>query len=374
MRRPKKLIVGRVRARVIRGPHRDGSGRWYWRAEVNESGSTRTVWSGWEHRDTIEAMMVDLVARNALESSSPKETVETIQDLMECWVGSQKKRADLAPDSYRNYKSRGHRIVPIIGDVKLDRIDVTTIERFRDVRLRQGDAASTVKQDLKALRAAWRWGRELGFCPMKDLPTIRLKAKSVREKYTPPIDDIIAVLHELDGWPRLALRLLFATGARVGEISELQWKHIDFNSQNPSITLRGKTGKRCMPILSEVMTALADCRDDAPDDAGIFGVSPKMVRSRLGPKYLARACENAGVKRFTPHGLRRAAVDALQRQGVDIGTAAELLGHSPQVMLQYYRQSTMEDRRRAIAMTRLGSLDTGAVIPFPKTRTSDPHK
>jgi site-specific recombinase XerD len=41
------------------------------------------------------------------------------------------------------------------------------------------------------------------------------------------------------------------------------------------------------------------------------------------------------VKRFTPHGVRRAVVDHLQVSGVDVGTAQELLGHAPEVMLEH---------------------------------------
>src|SRR6185295_3093333 len=57
--RPAKFEVGRVHLRPIRGPHKDGSGRWYWQAEVYENGDTQTVWAGWatpgEARSNIEA-------------------------------------------------------------------------------------------------------------------------------------------------------------------------------------------------------------------------------------------------------------------------------------------------------------------------------
>jgi integrase len=50
----------------------------------------------------------------------------------------------------------------------------------------------------------------------------------------------------------------------------------------------------------------------------------RLLRTRYG-----HPCEREGVPRFTPHGLRRLAVDRLYRDA-DPGTAAAFLGHSEQ--------------------------------------------
>jgi integrase len=106
---------------------------------------------------------------------------------------------------------------------------------------------------------------------------------------------------------------------------------------------------------------------------GIFGVSWKMVCSKLGPRDLDRACKAAGVARFTPYGLRRAAVDAFRRAGVDAKTAATFTGHSVLVMLQEYAQASDEDRVNALARTQLGMIDSaaGSVIDGPWSAASE---
>ena len=53
------------------------------------------------------------------------------------------------------------------------------------------------------------------------------------------------------------------------------------------------------------------------------------------------------------------------RNGVDVGTAATITGHSVQVMIKHYRQATDEDRRGAVLKAQLGTLDLGKVIAFP---------
>ena len=97
----------------------------------------------------------------------------------------------------------------------------------------------------------------------------------------------------------------------------------------------------------------------------MLGVAHKTVTNGLCSIYLKRACEAAQVRRFTPHGLRRHAVDSLIRAGIDVGTAARLLGHSPEVMLRAYRQPTMTDMRDALSRTGLGTLPEGKVLVFP---------
>ena len=70
---------------------------------------------------------------------------------------------------------------------------------------------------------------------------------------------------------------------------------------------------------------------------------------------LANIASPPAVARAARRSVRRAAVDAFQRAGVDVGSAATSLGQSPQVMLQYYRQASLADKRRAAEMTNLGA-------------------
>jgi integrase len=61
-----------------------------------------------------------------------------------------------------------------------------------------------------------------------------------------------------------------------------------------------------------------------------------------------------------PHGLPTHA-----HLGCDVGTAATLLGHSPEVMLRVYRKVTMGDMRDALRRAGRGRLPQGQVASFP---------
>ena len=361
---PKPVAVGRVHARPRRGPR--GAGEWYWQARVHEDGASRTVWTGWATAEGIVREIAGLVARDGLAAPAPKPAaVVTVRDLMETWIAAQKSRADIAANTLLNYELAARHVASALGDVRLDRLDLAALERFRDQRLRGGASTGTVSLQVGVLAMAWTWGRQLGACPARDLPKLGMKFKPAanRNRHTPSPEDVVKVIGAMDGWARLATHLLFATGARMGVVAALRWRDVDF--ENEEVHLRGKTGERSFPLPPPVVEEL---RRWGPGelDAGLFGTKGITVYGGLRSKYLPRACDAAGVRPFSPHGLRRAAVDALLRAGIDVGTAASLLGHSPKVMLQHYRQSSTDDRQKAVAAARLGYLPEGRVIPFAR--------
>ncbi len=295
-------------------------------------------------------------------------TIKTLRDLMEHWVPAQEDRADVSKAWKGCAKLSGERLCKTVGDVAVDRIDKRVMDRYRDKMLRTeanptGKASATVRRDLKMLRAAWGWARELNLVPKEELPHARVKVVPVRFGRTPTREEVLRVLGVMDGWSRLATLLLFGTGARIGEIASLTWADIDLDAATVTIR-KGKTGRRVVPIHAELVAALEEWGTGDPDD-GIFRTTRNVVWSHLGAKHLRAACEAAGVERFTPHGLRRAAVDAFLRAGVDVGTAAAFFGHSPQVMLEHYRRATLDDHRAALLATRLGAVKGGDVVPFP---------
>jgi len=134
------------------------------------------------------------------------------------------------------------------------------------------------------------------------------------------------------------------------------------------LTIRkGKTGACLVPIHGELVEALRAWGVGLPA-SGVFGVSRNVVWSHLGGKHLRAACEAAGVERFTPHGLRRAAVDTFADAYIDPKVAAAHFGHSVQVMLEHYRRSSLDRARAAVLATGLGAVGAaGEVVPFPGT-------
>ena len=359
-KRPRRLAVGRVILRAIRGPKPDDRRCWYWQAQVSESGARRTVWSGWARPEEAVGLVTGLLAASpglVPGGDRPVSALLTVRDLLEVYVGRARGRLDAGGLSHRgfvNLRTDAVHLVEHLGEVQVGQLGVLEQEGYVDARLPVA-ASSVVHRELKTLRAAWNWGASAKLIEDRPLPRVRLAVQPTRPRYNPTQAEVWRVVEQLQGWPKFVAGMLATTGARVGEIAELRWEQVCLASGH--VTFDGKTGRRDFPISEQVREVLSW----APPGSGtefVHGRSPGTVRGSFSSAKLANACTAAGVRRFASHGFRRAAVDALQRAGVDVKTAADLLGHSVETMLKYYREVSADDRRDAA--DRLGDAAAAA--------------
>ena len=270
-------------------------------------------------------------------------------------------------------RNAARRLVTILGPIEVRWLEQHHLESYRDQRIRAGGAPSTARLDLQALCGACRWGREVGI----EIRVVRMPSIRAERRYndrTPTAEEVVAVLAQTrPERHRVALLLMWCTGARVGEICCLRWCDIDIDQRRVRLhgrseRTRGKSAPRSVPIspeaaagLQALHTAAGDAPSEAPAIASVLGAT-SATRSAI-----AKACRRADVEPWTPHGLRRLAVDELLRAGVDPGTAAAITGHSPTTMLRYYRRATDDDIDRAVSRARLGrqTPSGGRVIAGP---------
>jgi len=370
-RRPKPFRIGPVRVRAIRGPDARG---WYFRAQVYEDGGERTVWTGWATDPLHVHGEILALLQGRTPRPEPTTEVATVRDLLRVWVGAQQARRDLAAGTKRHYKIQGKAMVRMIGDVRLDRIGPQFGEAWRDRALASGVAPGTLRGQFGTLRVAWRWGFARGLVPAEHLPLPRVKRTPTRKDYTPTLEEAWKVADELDGWKRAAMVMLLSTGARIGEIAGLTWEACDRDAGE--VTLTGKTGPRTVLVPAAFWDALDTLPSASPErPAGrVFGhLQFRTVTDNFSVRALAKACAEAGVPRFTAHGVRRLVVGQYYSSGVDVGTAAALLGHSPEVALRHYRKVTRDDQVRALALSGVGSRGGQKVVSIDaardKTRT-----
>lgn len=352
MGRPHSLRIGRVLARPVRGP--DDQGRWYWRCDVGAGERRRVAWSGWASTSDVaeQAVRLDaLVGRSAGPADQPPARL--LGDVFGMWSEAQARRPDLTDRTRAFYDRMAGHLAAHLGNLPLAVPSLHDLEGYRDARLLAGIAPQTVKQELAVLKRVWGWARQARLVPDLDLPRVVLRVRARRSRRTPTPDEVEAVLPALDGWARLATAVLCATGARIGEVAGVTRGDVD--AHRSQLRLDGKTGERWVPIPKELAARLAW----SPGE-GVFGVVAETVRCSLG-RHLAKACDDTGVPRFTPHALRRMVLDQLYASGADVGTVAALLGQSPEVALRHYRQSTEAERQRAVHHADLGRVVKAAL-------------
>ena len=137
----------------------------------------------------------------------------------------------------------------------------------------------------------------------------------------------------------LIIELLFSTGMRVSEVSNLKIKNVDLKSNNLYIFGKGSK-ERIMCLANKSITKLLEQYLDTRKN-----ISGYLFTNKLGNHYSAQSIRNmvntyakaAGVEiHITPHMFRHTFATALLDEDVNIRYIQQLLGHSSIVTTQIY--------------------------------------
>ena len=136
----------------------------------------------------------------------------------------------------------------------------------------------------------------------------------------------------------LIIELLFSTGMRVSEISNLKTNNIDFKSKN--IYIYGKGSKeRVMCLTNERVLKLLEKYLNIRNNSEYFFVNKcgNLFSDQSIRNMITKYAKAAGVKtHITPHMFRHTFATALLDEDVNIRYIQQLLGHSSIVTTQIY--------------------------------------
>lgn len=146
------------------------------------------------------------------------------------------------------------------------------------------------------------------------------------------------------------MELLYSTGMRVSEVSQLDNADIDFFAE--SVKARGKGKKeRLLPLGSHSISALSDYIEQKQLSAGRLPLYDKNALflnkcgSRLSNRSIQRTIEKyirmTGLsRRVSPHTLRHSFATHMLDRGADLRSVQELLGHESLSTTQIYTHVT----------------------------------
>ncbi|MGN0096457.1 MAG: site-specific tyrosine recombinase XerD [Corynebacterium sp.] len=245
-------------------------------------------------------------------------------------------------------------------------VETTDVERFI-VDLRQGCAVTggrplaqtSVARILSAVRGLHKFTAtesglpdvvaEIPLAPgRRDLPKALTTDQVLRLIEACPSGEGAGPLELRD---RALVELLYSTGARISEVTDLDRDDIDRNSG--LIRVRGKGGKeRILPVgapaldaldayLTRARPGLAQRSRHGTDAAALLLTSRGGRLSRqAGYKIVSSAAERAGIGEISPHSLRHSFATHLLTGGADVRVVQELLGHSSVSTTQIYTKVT----------------------------------
>jgi len=157
------------------------------------------------------------------------------------------------------------------------------------------------------------------------------------------------------------VELLYASGARISELIELNLTDIDLRDESAVVKVSGKGGKeRFIPVGSFARTALQKYLDDqrptlATKSSRTSKNEPLFLNtrgSRLSRQsawqIIQEAAERADLTvDVSPHSLRHSFATHLLDGGADIRVVQELLGHSSATTTQIYTLVTIDKIRES---------------------------
>lgn len=213
-----------------------------------------------------------------------------------------------------------------------------------------GRARSSIARKAAAVRSFYRFAhhrRLVRVDPALLLASPRVPVRLPAVLKGPEADSLVEAPDGTDAWAardRAILELLYATGLRVGELSELVEGDLDPSLRR--VRVRGKGGKeRQVPIGLGAQEALRDYLAWAraatvpEDDPGALffnrrgrPIRPRDVRAVV-EKYRTKVLVG---RRVTPHTLRHSFATHLMEGGADIRAVQELLGHASLANTQRY--------------------------------------
>jgi integrase/recombinase XerD len=174
----------------------------------------------------------------------------------------------------------------------------------------------------------------------------------VRLLEAPPEDDPRGVRD------RALLELLYSTGARISEVTDLDVDDVD--TEQRTVVLTGKGGKqRLVPVGRPALAALEAYRVRARPGFAVRGRgTPALFLNARGARLsrqtawnvLREAAERAGLSRtISPHTLRHSFATHLLDGGADLRVVQELLGHASVTTTQIYTLVTVDTLREVFA-------------------------
>lgn len=224
-----------------------------------------------------------------------------------------------------------------------------------EMRENQGYRPATVARKLAALKAFFRYLRSSGLIVADPLEHFEAPRIPKEPPHALSQEQVASLFQQVDlslpaGKRDLAmLHLLYATGMRVSELVSLNLA--DFHPDQSVVVCPGRRGgsrhERTLPLSENALVALRQYLDEArpsmasrhPEEQALFLNHHGERLTRQGFWLIIKGyARQAGITDITPHRLRHSFAVLMLREGMELRSVQELLGHAHISTTQVYSQ------------------------------------
>ncbi len=259
----------------------------------------------------------------------------------------------------REFLSAGNGHLPLPGDITRQQVIQFGVSL-------SGMAPLSVRRKLACLSSFFGFLQDMGYIqgnPARRLPLPKTEQLVPVTLTQEEAQQLVAAADR--PWTRCLVILLLTTGMRRSEAVDITLEDIDL--ENGQLLVHGKGSKeRTVPLTGEAIEAIRHylkCRKKTNCQRLFVSQTGEAIQGRIVNRILNRVVEKAGLKGrgITPHALRHTFATHLIRNGTDIRTVQELLGHSDIQTTARYLHSDTRTKQSAVGKLRglLGPLAEG---------------
>jgi integrase len=306
------------------------------------------------------------------------KTLPTFAQASELWFDS---KTDRRASHVADLRARlDKHILPRFGSLRLDKIDVSAVEKLRDGLRKQDYAPRTINTIIRIIGAVYRSAIRRGEVTTNPVDRIERAFMAAHELHgdedagstddtvnpdsiLSPEEISIMLQATTPGLYRVLFTTAALTGARSGELFALRWSDVETPLSRPAhIYIRRtvswarvagedirpryyppktKAGARRIPVPADLVPILKAWKlqcPQSPDELVFPTAEGKPIRRSNALRYgLWAALRRAGLRRVNMHSLRHSFASALIIGGAPVTEVQTLLGHaSPAITLRIY--------------------------------------
>ena len=281
----------------------------------------------------------------------------------------EKNRSDNTVRTYKTDLELFLQFAATQGIKNLSELDLNIFRLWLADQKARGSSNSTIARRSSTARVFSTWAFQKGL--IKTDPAVRLVSPKVNRTLPHVLgqkqaNTLMQTASNMDDEENsIAIRMrdhailevLYSSGIRVGELTGLDIKDLDFNRSTMRVIGKGNK-ERVVPFGQPAKQALKTYIEESRSEfineksanALFIGARGKRLDTRQVRRIVTSAIQRVeGAPDISPHDLRHSAATHMLEGGADLRIVQELLGHSSLATTQKYTHVTIERLREVFA-------------------------